>query len=79
MTILVGSSIMGLQSPTQIGVKMLVELSVREMELIRNLIAEKQLARPLTFDCLTDEEECKVAVMLKLFVALEDVAEVLAH
>jgi hypothetical protein len=54
---------------------MLLDLSIREMELIRTLIAEKQLSRALNFDQLTDEEECKMAVMLKLFVALEEAAE----
>lgn len=55
---------------------MLVELSIREIEMIKHLIAERQLTRPLVLDRLTDEDESTIAVMLKLFMALEDGLEV---
>jgi hypothetical protein len=56
---------------------MWVELSIPEMQIIRNLIIEKHVGNPLSlFDSHSDLEQCKALLMLKLFAALEDASDV---
>jgi hypothetical protein len=51
---------------------MLVDLSIREIEVIRALIAQDRNCGSVPWDNRAEAEESKVTLVLKLFAALED-------